>query len=497
MASSFCGVARTAWWNSKAGWTVRRLIIRPAVAVAAFPKPCKAPPADYAPGARNETLNKRVFKAAVAGRPDAVEAEKAAAVAAGLPADEAERTAASAAAAGGEQKQRVFKRCARRALQGGFAALEIEARKDVRASAYQVKPKGGDWQNLEDESAEHFRALLSERFLYQRSDEKLVPLQFGKDAFWSALLSLAGESPEKWLVDPFLVYIESLPAWDQKPRIHNLLDRALGVVQDGLGIWASRYLFLGPLQRAYRPGCELKESPVLCGAQRLGKSPLINALFPESQRGAWFGDTLRFSDKAQQMVESCLGRVLVEYAELSAVGIKDNEAMKSYLSRRIDNGVRLAYARLPVILPRRYAIVFTSNKKNPLPNDPSGNSRYVPVQCSHGADMDALVDSERKQLWAEGLYRYRQGERANLPRDLYEAQERACETSRSKDPALEDKLAEIPDGTLLQLDELALRCGLHTPLTKGDQYRLVDALENGRWENCHFMIGNRWVRGAK
>ena len=219
-------------------------------------------------------------------------------------------------------------------------------------------------------------------------------------------------------------------------------------------MWASRYLVLGPLQRAFKPGCELKEAPVLCGAQRLGKSPLIACLFPESQRGAWFGDTLRFSDKPQQMLESCLGRVLVEYAELAAVQIRDNEGMKAFLSRRIDNGVRLAYARLPVILPRRYAVVFTSNQENPLPNDASGNSRYVPVACTHGADMDALLEAEREQLWAEGLWRYRQGERANLPRALYEAQERATENARSKDNAIEDKLAEFDPGASERLDDL-------------------------------------------
>ena len=503
------------WWAGSAltavsDWLAKGADEHPAdVLLTAFPKPPK-PDNDapskagkvrrvrsdvYQKGDRNNTLNSRAFKAFALGKDEAaIDAERTAAIAAGLPAEEADRTIASARTAGREAGQRLFPRCDRRALQGAFAALEIEARKDVRAAAYQYKDKAGDWQNIIDETAEHLRALLSEEFRYQRAEDKIVPLQFSKEGFWSALMALAGKSPDVWLVDPFRLYVESMPPWDEKPRLDSLLHRALGVDMDALGIWASRYMVLGPLQRAYKPGSELKESPVLCGAQRLGKSPLIAALFPECHRSQWFGDTLRFSGKPQEMVEATLGRVLVEYAELAAVQVKDNEGMKAFLSRRVDNGVRLAYARLPVILERRYAVIFTTNEDDPLPNDASGHSRYVPVQCKSGTDMDVFMDGEREQLWAEGLWRWRRGEKANLPRDLYEAQERATGDARTKDAALEDQLAEMPVGCALKLSELATRCGLNNPLSYGDQYRLLRALKNDGWKNRHLHVGNRWVK---
>ena len=150
--------------------------------LAAFPKPQKAngKAASYKEGDRNNMLNRRVFEEVSAGRPEAVEAEKAAAVAAGLPVDEADRTVQSASAAGAAAAPWVFKRCDRRALERALAELEIDVRKDVRAAAYQFKPKGGSWANLEDETAEHLRALLSEKFRYQRNEGKPVPLQFSK-----------------------------------------------------------------------------------------------------------------------------------------------------------------------------------------------------------------------------------------------------------------------------------------------------------------------------
>ena len=48
-------------------------------------------------------------------------------------------------------------------------------------------------------------------------------------------------------------------------------------------------------------------------------------------------------------------------------------------------------------------LVGTSNDQECLPNDPSGNTRFVPIQCGAGSHVEPYLDEHRVQLWAEGL----------------------------------------------------------------------------------------------
>ena len=64
---------------------------------------------------------------------------------------------------------------------------------------------------------------------------------------------------------------------------------------------------------------------------------------------------------------------------------------------------------------RRFVMVGTTNNESDLPNDPSGNRRFVPVPLAHGTNVEAFMSENRAQLWAEALHLYRAGERASLP----------------------------------------------------------------------------------
>ena len=79
---------------------------------------------------------------------------------------------------------------------------------------------------------------------------------------------------------------------------------------------------------------------------------------------------------------------------------------------------RLSYRRDPETALRRCILVGTSNDQECLPNDPSGNTRYVPIQCGEGSHVEPYLAERRDQLWAEGLALYNKGERANIPREL-------------------------------------------------------------------------------
>jgi len=100
-----------------------------------------------------------------------------------------------------------------------------------------------------------------------------------------------------------------------------------------------------------------------------------------------------------------------------------------------------------------------------LPSDPSGNRRSAPIQLDHGCNVEEHFnqivnqtgDTLREQLWAEGLYRYRRGERANLPRELMADQAEMNERHRSADTAIEDILDRYDAGEFVGKTTAAVR----------------------------------------
>ena len=208
--------------------------------------------------------------------------------------------------------------------------------------------------------------------------------------------------------------------------------------------WASRYLCLGAVQRCYEPGELLREIPILIGDQRIGKSQLLSNLLPPDQPD-WFSDSLCVSEPSQKQVEAILGRVIVELSELTGFRRAELESLKAFISRKDDGAIRLSYRRDPETALRRCILVGTSNDNECLPNDPSGNTRYVPIKCGEGSHVEPYLAERREQLWAEALSYYN-GEsklKANLPREYMDLQAEHTETHRRKDQIVEDAVEGI------------------------------------------------------
>ena len=86
-------------------------------------------------------------------------------------------------------------------------------------------------------------------------------------------------------------------------------------------------------------------------------------------------------------------------------------------------------------------IVGTTNDPRCLPNDASGNRRFLPVPCDAGdpAATRAYLDEHREQLWAEALQRVRENhETAYLPDSLKGAQAELTEQYRAVDEVAEE-----------------------------------------------------------
>ena len=344
---------------------------------------------------------------------------------------------------------------------------------------------GGTWEKTSDRSSADLRRVLAGKFSYRLAGGKgIAPLRFGAESFNEHLNALLYHLE----VDPFKSWLEALPAWDGTKRLAELLPDCLGASDGPLTRWAGAYLALGAVQRTYEPGGLLREIPILIGPQRAGKSQLLSNLLPP-EHPDWFSDSVCVSDPTQKRVEGMLGRVIVELSELTGFRRAELESLKAFISRRDDGATRLAYRCDPETALRRCILVGTSNDVECLPNDPSGNSRYVPIQCGAGSHVEPYLDAHRGQLWAEGLALYRNGERANLPRDLMDLQAEHGERHRRKDQVIEDAVAGIVGDGPSTIGALCRLVGIPSSDRRAVS-RLADALRMKGWTKNRERVPN-------
>lgn len=343
--------------------------------------------------------------------------------------------------------------------------LQIEIRFNTRAQRCEVhKGEKGRWRSLNDRNEAAIQELIASSF---KTGKKKVPAVFGRDTWHRSLNALL----LKRETDPFQAWLQELPAWDGQARIDGWLATCFATKPDcDLTRWASRFLLLGPIWRAFEPGTKLDEMPVLIGPQGCGKSTCLRLLLPP-EHPEWFADGLHLAAHAKERAESLLGRVIVEAAEMAGSNRAELESLKSFLSRTDDGAVRLAYRRNPETMLRRCVIAGTANGAV-LPNDPTGNRRFVAIQVGpntvcHECDFEMSVSKPdmicpscgnnllgtgrvrqylnkyRGQLWAEALWIFKEYKATvHLPSALMQTQAAANENFRRADEILEDQISE-------------------------------------------------------
>src|SRR6185436_11555438 len=106
------------------------------------------------------------------------------------------------------------------------------------------------------------------------------------------------------------------------------------------------------------------------------KSSAAQALCPEA---SWFSDDLPLNLKSQQLIESTLGKWIVEASDLAGKRKAEIEQLKAMLSRQVDGPARMAYAHFAVERLRHFIIIGTTNSKSYL-NDSTGARRFWPAE---------------------------------------------------------------------------------------------------------------------
>jgi len=209
---------------------------------------------------------------------------------------------------------------------------------------------------------------------------------------------------------PVRDYFNSL-VWDGKERIRHALHHFLGAPVDEFTYEFMKLFLLGTISRVFLPGCKFDYMLCLVGGQGAGKSSFARFLACKEE---WFCDDIKRLDD-EKVYEHLAGHLILEIAEMLALNnTKCNEAAKAFLSRQNDN-YRLPYGVWAEDRPRQCVFIGTSNIVHFLPNDRSGNRRYLPVMCNlDEAEVHILENEEESreyitQLWAEAMELYGSG----------------------------------------------------------------------------------------
>ena len=312
-------------------------------------------------------------------------------------------------------------------LKNCLDSLSVHVRYNLRNETVEVlwadENKEIRWRPMKDRARyrlafEVERKCLVEKLVKRKTGDPVIQVKNVKlpaDGFRRALYAIS----DKYEVDSFVLWLESLPQWDGTPRLDGLLTHFFNSDSPEaftpLGDMGNDR---GAIGRAYEPGRKQDEMPVMIGAQGIGKSTFWEKLLPNPD---WYTDNLNLSENSQKRVESMLGNVIAECAELQGMHRTELNNLKAFMSRGTDK-VRLAYRENSEGIPRRVVFVGTTNEAGCLPKDSTGNRRFVPIRVTGEAGalptrIRAELPKIRGQVWAEGLERYRQGITSFLPVD--------------------------------------------------------------------------------
>ena len=220
---------------------------------------------------------------------------------------------------------------------------------------------------------------------------------------------------------PVRDYLNSLPPWDGEPRVRNALHHFLGADASDYTYELLKFFMLGAIARAFNPGVKFDYMLCLVGGQGVGKSSFFRFLCTNDE---WFCDDLR-SLEASDVYERLQGHWIIEMSEMmAAINAKTNEAIKSFLSRQKET-YRTRYDKLAEDRPRQCVFAGTTNKMFFLPNDRTGNRRFLPIICQEGEAEVHILDDEKAsrvyfdQMWAEVMEIWNHGNvRLRLPKEL-------------------------------------------------------------------------------
>ena len=350
-------------------------------------------------------------------------------------------------------------------LEAALAEIGFEFRYNIRAGRPEIRPIDDElsdwatsswtdwaqdvagWGDLSDFIADS----LQERMAAVCIDAYGKPLLWGSRTFARAVSALCARTG----FDPFEQWLAGLPLRESTDLLDRLFIDSLGAPDTRVNRMAARLLLASAVYRAWNPGAKHDWMPVLVSSwQGPGKSTLIAGLMPEGRESRWYSDSPFLNDTSQKIIEAIGSAVIVEFAEIQ--GSYGSQA-KRFVSRGTDI-YREPYARVSGYKPRRWVAVGTANDAGAgsLPDDASGNRRYVAVECPGVAATSeectrwvrSYLEKNREDLWAEAVYVARSLTSLAWPGDLEDARDQVNEGFEDVNEGMESMVAGLVDAVV-------------------------------------------------
>lgn len=197
--------------------------------------------------------------------------------------------------------------------------------------------------------------------------------------------------------DPIPQYLFSLPQWDGKDRVKELIKRLPTTCPD-----AELYLHTWLLSMvAHWLGKDNLHGnalvPILIGDQGCGKTTFCSMLLPPALR-EYYNDKVEFKNETS-LTLGLSSFALLNIDEFDALKPSQQPVLKYILSKS-DIKLRLPYGRY-FEQRRRYAsFIATTNNDHPLV-DRTGSRRFACIEVTHGKRIDYSTPIDYPQLYAQ------------------------------------------------------------------------------------------------
>lgn len=287
---------------------------------------------------------------------------------------------------------------------------------------------------------------------------------------------------------PVREFLDSL-IWDDRPRLNVWLSTKLGVELSPYSQAIGSMFLISMVARIFQPGCKVDHMLVLEGHQGGLKSTACALL-----AGEWFSDSLPDIAGGKDVSLHLRDKWLIEISEMHAMSRADTAKLKQFISSTTEQ-YRPSYGRMEVIEPRQCVFIGTTNKAAYL-RDETGGRRFWPVKTGR-IDLERLA-SDRDQLFAEAVHRYRAGEDWWPDKDFERQHIQPEQAARYEADAWEDPIRDyLATATTTTVGQIAWEA-LHietVKLGKAEQNRIMASLEALGWKRGEREAGRRpWVK---
>jgi len=192
------------------------------------------------------------------------------------------------------------------------------------------------------------------------------------------------------------------------------------------------------------------------------------------------------------------GKLIIEFAELSAWRKAESNDLKAFITRQVDM-YRPPYERSVSDVPRQCVFAGTTNPSGAYFMDVTGNRRFWPVFCKK-IDHYAL-EQLKEQLWAEAVHYYKSGQQLWLTDEEYKIASEAQKSRMQEDAWMEEiqNLAEereSENNTFLANEEIYRALAIEKP--KMDEYnmkRIQRVMTSIGWLEARGVVGGKKLRG--